>query len=71
MLSHYVRWFIILVILYNLVTFVVSTDPRYNANDEFFAVSEAVCVSIFVLEYAVRMWTIVEKRKYSHPVCGE
>jgi voltage-gated potassium channel len=67
------KHFITTVIVSDLVLFIVSTDARAaRAHGTLFDVTDGVVSSIFLLEYAARLYTITEKQKYGDrgPVMG-
>ena len=58
------------VVLLNLGLFVAATVPELATHTEVFTVLEAASVILFTFEYGARMWSIVETRKYAHPLWG-
>ena len=55
------------VILFDLTLYVLSTDPKYMKGverHEFFALTEAITSSIFMVEYLLRLVTCVESRRF-------
>mmetsp|Transcript_29178 Transcript_29178/g.73126 ORF Transcript_29178/g.73126 Transcript_29178/m.73126 type:complete len:327 (+) Transcript_29178:1181-2161(+) len=55
-----------LVIVFNVVTYMLSTMPSLAARfGRFFDVEEAVVSSLFLVEYLIRLWTCVESHKYA------
>ena len=67
--------FIASVILIDLSFYVLSTDPKFMKGDErheFFALTEAITSSIFMVEYVLRFLTCVESRRFQKygPIVG-
>ena len=67
--------FIASVILIDLSLYVLSTDPKFMKGDErheFFATTEAITSSIFMVEYVLRLLTCVESRRFKKygPIVG-
>ncbi|MFD2718357.1 potassium channel family protein [Hymenobacter monticola] len=64
-------WFLILLVLLNAATVVMqsvkSVDARYHP---FFVGFELVSMYVFTLEYALRVWSCVEDRRYQRPWRG-
>lgn len=61
------KHFIASVILIDLTLYVLSTDPKYMKGverHEFFALTEAITSSIFMVEYLLRLVTCVESRRF-------
>jgi hypothetical protein len=63
------------VILTDLSLYVLSTDPKFKREDqrhEFFASTEAITSSIFLVEYVLRLLTCVESRRFQKygPIVG-
>lgn len=69
--NYYFDLFILSLILLNVLAIMLSTVPgigiKYQKEFYFF---ELFSVSIFSIEYLIRIWTIVEKEKFSHPIFG-
>lgn len=54
------------VIVFNVVTYMLSTMPSLAARyQRFFDAEEAAVSSLFLVEYLVRLWTCVESHKYA------
>ena len=65
------RFFITVVILINVVSFVLSTVPQYEQKHEFsFWLVEAVSSVIFAVEYILRVITCTESRRYRNNRCS-
>jgi hypothetical protein len=59
------KWFITIVIVADLFSFVVSTEPDITEKQmEFFHMWEGVTSSIFLIEYVARLVVVTESRKY-------
>ena len=55
------------VIIFDFISFIISTEPKYRNNDfKFFDITEGITSSIFLLEYLVRLYTITENKKFGH-----
>ena len=62
---------LILLIVSNVATLVVSTDHSiYNAAPRFFLWFEGISFGIFTVEYALRLWSCTANPRYAHPVNG-
>lgn len=58
-------------ILTNLIVVILETIPSVAANySEELRTFEIITVIVFSLEYALRIWSIVEVQKYSNPISG-
>lgn len=67
-LAHRVRSSLVLLILLNVVAVVLETVPAVNhAAPGLFHGFELVSVTIFGLEYLLRLWSIAEDRRYAGP----
>lgn len=70
-LSAAFDWFIIVLILLNIVVFVLETEEAIRSRAPlFFRGFEAVSVLIFSVEYVLRVWSIVESERFSRPITG-
>ncbi len=70
-LSRTFDLFIIGLILLNTAALILGTvGSIYAAMPGFFRYLEAVSISIFLAEYAVRLWACTADPKYSNPVIG-
>ena len=59
------KWFISIVIVADLLSFVISTEPDITEKQmEFFHVWEGVTSSIFLIEYMARLVVVTESKKY-------
>ncbi len=64
-------FFIIILVLLNATALILDTVPTIHAAaSEFFFLFEAVSVTIFLVEYLLRVWACTAEPKYSHPVYG-
>jgi len=64
-IGKFVEWFILFLIIINVVLFIISSEPVIVASFQYnFEIIEAVCIGLFMAEYIIRLWTCVEKRKY-------
>lgn len=70
-LERITDWSLIGLVLLNTATVVLDSvkgiDARYHP---FFIGIELVSIYIFTLEYALRVWSCVEDRRYRHPLWG-
>jgi voltage-gated potassium channel len=63
--------FIIALILLNVAAIILESMPSLNARyGTFFNQFELFSVTIFTIEYLLRLWTAVEMPNYSHPIKG-
>ena len=69
--NHYFDIFILSLILLNVLALMLSTVPGigFRYQQELFFL-ELFSVTVFSIEYLIRIWTIVEKENFSHPVFG-
>ncbi len=61
------KWSISLVIVFDFVIFVVSTEPVYRLQGRYaqsFHAAEGVTSTIFLLEYLARLYTITESKRF-------
>jgi hypothetical protein len=59
------KWFITIVIVADLLSFVVSTEPDITEKQmKFFHIWEGVTSSIFLIEYTARLVVVTESKKY-------
>ncbi len=64
-------YFVIGLILLNAIALIVGTVKTvHDAVPQLFYYLETVSVSIFVVEYLLRIWACTAEPKYSHPVFG-
>ena len=64
-------YFVIGLILLNAVALILGTVKSvYAAAPQLFYYLETVSVSIFVVEYLLRIWACTAEPKYSHPIYG-
>ena len=63
--AHIFKTFIGMVILVDLVLFIISNSQKIDM-----PYAEGIVSTIFCIEYVLRLVTIVESRKYSHPFWG-
>ncbi len=70
--SRLVDSFIMVLIVLNVVMVVLETVPSLAARYAyFFEVSEAFSVSVFTVEYLLRLWTSTADPRFSRPVTGQ
>jgi len=62
--------FLIALIVLNIVNFIVSTEPAYRNDKTVFNVIDGISVILFTIEYALRLWCIVENPSFRDPVRG-
>lgn len=63
--------FIILLILLNVIAVMLETIPSiYLPNKAFFYYFDIISVSIFSIEYILRVWSCVHDERFRHPVYG-
>lgn len=69
--EYWVRVFIAVLIFINVVAVILETVQEIHAAlyPLFYAI-EVFSISIFSVEYLLRLWAIVEEPKYRHPVWG-
>lgn len=64
-------WFLIILVLLNAATVVMQSVKSIDAHyHPFFVGFELVSVYVFTLEYALRVWSCVENRRYHRPWVG-
>ncbi len=62
---------LILLIVGNITTLVISSDQRiYDAAPEFFFWFEISSFAVFTIEYALRVWVCTSDPSFAHPVKG-
>jgi voltage-gated potassium channel len=67
----FIDGFIISLILLNVAAIILESIPSLNARyGTYFTNFEIFSVVVFTIEYFLRIWTIVEVPKYSHPIHG-
>ncbi len=58
-------------IIISVLSLVLDTEPALRARyGELFDWIEIITVSLFVIEYGARVWSIVERVRYRHPITG-
>lgn len=68
-LGRFADWFILLLIAANVVAVMLETvEPLHLRFADLFDWFETVSVAIFTVEYAARLWTVVEDERYERPV---
>lgn len=69
--ARYVNYALAVLILANCAAVALETIPGiYQPHQVLFFWLEAVSTSVFVVEYACRLWVCVEQTRLSHPVFG-
>lgn len=69
--ERYVEYAIITLIVLNVLMVILESFENINAKyHDYFNYFEFFSVGVFTIEYFLRIWSIVEKKKYSHPVKG-
>ncbi len=62
---------IIVLILLNIVALILETvEPIYNLNRAAFELFEDFSLTVFAIEYVIRLWAITANPRFSHPVTG-
>ena len=62
---------IITLIIFNIVALILETvDPIYNLNRAAFEAFEDFSLTLFTIEYIVRLWAITAEPGYAHPITG-
>ncbi len=62
---------IIILILLNIIALILETvEPIYNLNRTAFELFENFSLTVFAIEYVIRLWTITTNPRFSHPVTG-
>lgn len=70
-LEEYIRMFITLLIILNVLAVMAETVPDLHTNYHTqFLLLEIFSVCVFSIEYLLRLWSVVEDPKYAHPVTG-
>lgn len=70
-LERITDWSLIGLVLLNTATVVLDSVKGIDAHyHPFFIGIELVSIYIFTLEYALRVWSCVEDRRYRHPLWG-
>lgn len=69
--STVVNAFLILLICLNVLAVMLETvEPLYKEHEKFFYAFEVFSVTVFTIEYLLRVWAITSEPKYSHPIMG-
>ena len=62
---------IIVLILLNIVALILETvEPIYNLNRAAFELFEDFSLTVFAIEYLVRLWAITANPRFSRPIIG-
>jgi voltage-gated potassium channel len=62
-----INGFLISLILLNLIAVILETESDiYNSNKTFFYYFDLISVSIFTIEYVLRVWSCTHEKKYEH-----
>jgi voltage-gated potassium channel len=69
-LSKAVGFSLMALILLNVICVMLETVEEYAAYSGIFNTIEVVSVSIFTVEYILRLWTITVNPKYRRPILG-
>ncbi len=70
-ISRIVDIFLISLISLNAVALIMSTvEEAYDASPQAFWIFETFTISVFTVEYLLRVWSCTADPKYSHPVKG-
>lgn len=63
--DHIVQYFVLFLIIANVIMFIVSTLPDVRRAAEMpMDYAEAFCMYVFMLEFALRIWVSVEKPRF-------
>jgi hypothetical protein len=71
--DHVLQYFVLFLIIANVIMFIVSTLPDVRRAAEIpMDYIEAFCIYVFMLEFALRLWVCVEKPRFkrSGPILG-
>lgn len=69
--ANLIQTFLALVVLVNLSALIFSTvDQLYHQYYKIFIGIEVFSVSIYIIEYLIRIWSCVENPQYKHPLWG-
>ena len=69
--SFFLNVFLTVVIFLNTLSIILHTVPSIRENYvRFFHEFEIFSVTVFVIEYLLRIWSCVENEKYKHPIQG-
>ncbi|HMP98806.1 MAG TPA: ion transporter [Cyclobacteriaceae bacterium] len=69
--EQFVEYAIIILIVLNVVMVILESYPNIDAKyHAYFDHFELFSVTVFSLEYVLRIWSIVERKKYEHAVNG-
>ena len=70
-LSEKINIFLLGLIVLNAIAVVLETVKSFSANYLlFFRLFDVISVSIYTIEYLLRLWVCTEQPKYRHPVTG-
>ncbi len=62
--------FLLAIILLNVICVMLETIEEYAAYSRTFSIIETISVSIFSIEYVLRLWAVNLNPKYRHPLGG-
>jgi voltage-gated potassium channel len=66
-----VRITIAIIISLSVLSVILESEPTIGASyASFFSVLEIITVTLFSAEYLLRLWSIVDDKKYSRPILG-
>src|SRR5258708_4224961 len=69
--EHYVRVALSSLIVLSIASVMMETVQGVEESiGEYLYIFEVFTVAVFSLEYVLRLWSIVEERKYQHPFWG-
>jgi voltage-gated potassium channel len=69
--EKFTDYFIIVLIILNVIAVILETvDSVYRGNESVFKMFEIFSVTVFTIEYILRIWTCTIKEKYKHPFWG-
>ena len=63
--------FIITLIILNVIAVILETEPGiYNRHEQFFKYFDIFSVTVFTIEYVLRVWSATHDSKYKHWLWG-
>jgi len=69
--ARWVMIFITALIIISILSVILESVPSISDQyREFFVASEIIIVAIFTIEYALRLWSCTEDRRYQQPIMG-
>jgi len=69
--SSVFSFFIMMLIFLNVLAVILETEKRFHkVYSYYFYIFEIFSISVFTIEYILRLWSITADERYSHPVRG-